>query len=375
MGRQVRISSMNKRRWLAVLLVVVAGFALAHPPLSRLWRAGRLLSELAAPPRDAAPLVETDVWIPSEGRPIRARIYQRAGARRGPGLVVAHGVHYRGIDERRLVPFARALARAGRTVLTPELDDLTSYRITARGERVIRDSVRWLSSRRDLIGDERVGLLGFSFAGGLSLVAASRPELQNELAFVTSVGGYHDLPRVLRFLVSDRIETPKGSLALKAHDYGLAVVVHDNLEHFVEPADRQVIAEALELWLHEDRTAAVARASERTTLSGERLFRLLESGKLSELAPELLRLVDQRKRELAELSPAGRLGDVRAPVYLLHGSADSVIPPSETEWAEQELGGAPHQALVSPLLEHVEVDKSGRLSQELALVDLMAKML
>ncbi len=52
-----------------------------------------------------------------------------------------------------------------------------------------------------------------------------------------------------------------------------------------------------------------------------------------------------------------------------------MIPPSEAEWADLELGGAPHQALVSPLLEHVEVDKSGALVQELELVGFMAKML
>jgi hypothetical protein len=62
-------------------------------------------------------------------------------------------------------------------------------------------------------------------------------------------------------------------------------------------------------------------------------------------------------------------------VYLLHGASDSVIPPSEAEWAERELGNLPHRALVSPLLEHVEVDKSGALGQELELVDFMAKML
>jgi len=362
---------MTTRRLLALSLVLFAVFSLAHPPVSRWVRAGRLLLALASPPAEAAPLVETDVELPGRDGPIRARLYQRADLPRAPGLVVAHGVHWRGIDERRLVPFARELARAGRTVLTPELRDLTDYRITSLGERIIGDSVSWLAARTEA----RVGLLGFSFAGGLSLVAASRPELDGKLAYVTSIGGHQDLPRVLRFLVSDRIETPSGEVPMKAHDYGLIVVAYGNLEHFVEPADRDTLRDALRLWLHEDRPAAIARASQRTTESGERLFRLVESGKLAELGPDLLRLLAQKKAELAELSPAGRLAHIEAPVYLLHGSADSVIPPSEAEWGDRELGGAPHQALVSPLLEHVEVDEKGALGEQLALVDLMAKML
>jgi hypothetical protein len=63
------------------------------------------------------------------------------------------------------------------------------------------------------------------------------------------------------------------------------------------------------------------------------------------------------------------------PVYLLHGSSDSVIPPSETEWAGLELAGVPHRALVSPLIEHVEVNKSAGLVDELELVDFMAQIL
>ncbi|MFO0564956.1 MAG: hypothetical protein U0263_04795 [Polyangiaceae bacterium] len=52
-----------------------------------------------------------------------------------------------------------------------------------------------------------------------------------------------------------------------------------------------------------------------------------------------------------------------------------MIPASEAEWADRELGGLPHSALVSPLLEHVEVDERGRLSDELALVELFSRML
>lgn len=366
---------MNSRRAFALLLGVVALVSLAAPPASRFWRAGRLLTALASPPAETAALIETDLTLPGRDGPIRARMYRRTDVLRAPGLVVAHGVHYRGIDERRLVPFARELARAGRVVLTPELRDLTDYRITSQGERIIADSVRWLSAQSDVVSEDRVGLLGFSFAGGLSLVAASRPELEGKLAYVTSIGGHHDLPRVLRFLVSDRIETPTGESQMKAHEYGLVVVAYGNVEHFVEPADREVLRDALRLWLREDRPAAIARASQRTTASGEHLFRLVESGNLRALGPELMALLDSKKVELGELSPAGRLDHIGAPVYLLHGSGDSVIPPSEAEWADRELGGAPHQALVSPLLEHVEVDHEGGLSERLALVDLMAKML
>lgn len=363
-------------------MFMIAGGVLASTPATRWWRAAELLLALSAshapeqPERQrAAALIERDLVIPGRGRPIRARLYRLADSRRAPGLVVSHGVHYRGIDERRLVPFARELARAGLVVLTPELDDLIDYRITRRGLDVITDSALWLGKREDVVSSPQVGLLGFSFAGGLSLVAASQPELDGRLAYVTSVGGHHDLSRVLRFLLTDRIETPDGVRDSEAHEYGLIVLLHQNLDHFVPEPDRPLMRESVRAWLMEDRARATALASLRTTSRAETLFSQIESGRLQELAPELVRLVGARAGELDALSPSGRLADVRVPVYLLHGTADSVIPPSETEWASRELGRHDHTALVSPLLEHVEVSKTASILHQVALVDFMAQML
>ena len=289
--------------------------------------------------------------------------------------MVSHGVHYQGIDERRLVPFARSLARAGLVVVTPELDDLADYRISARGIRTITDAASWLASQHEILDGTRVGLLGFSFAGGLSLVAASEAELAGRVAYVTSVGGHHDLSRVLRFLVSDQLETPQGLLPSQAHEYGLLVLVYSHLDRFVPEPDRERLSGALRAWLREDRARALALAADRTTPQGERLFEQLATGRLKELRPDLERLIAEDADELARLSPHGRMHRIGVPVYLLHGAADNVIPPSETRWAELELQGSDHDALVSPLLEHVELGHTAALFERLSLVRFMAHML
>ena len=42
----------------------------------------------------------------------------------------------------------------------------------------------WMSKRPDLAPDGRVGIVGISFAGGLSISAASRPAIRDKVAFV-----------------------------------------------------------------------------------------------------------------------------------------------------------------------------------------------
>jgi dienelactone hydrolase len=319
--------------------------------------------------------VEEGTTISGGGRPIRARLYFREDRPRGRAVVIAHGVHHQGIDERRLVPFARALARTGYVVLTPELAELADYRITASGVDVIRRSVAYALARRDHVEGDRVGLLGFSFAGGLALVAASEPSVGGHLQFVTSVGGHHDLGRVLGFLVNNRIETPSGTRSEKAHEYGLVVLLYGNLERFVPAPDLLAMRAGVKAWLEEDRPRARHLAAARTTPESERLWKLLESGRVQELAPEIEALLAEKKRELEALSPRGRLASVHVPVYLLHGSHDSVIPPSETDWAALELDSQAHEALVSPLLEHVSVAGAAGFGEKVALVRFMANML
>jgi len=378
------------RRWLGVALIgALLAAAALWVPTRRLWRAAEFLKALsgtpakpppaqpgrAIPPPPSPTIVEEDLTIAGATGPIRARLYRPAQGGNGRGMVVAHGVHYRGIDERRLVPFVRELARTGLVVLTPELAELADYRITPQGVRVIADAVRALATRRDLLDAPQVGLLGFSFAGGLSLVAASKPEVGKHLAFVASVGGHHDLTRVLRFLIQGELETPSGVKKAKPHDYGLVVLTYGYIDRFVPEADLRVMRDALRSWLHDDRKGALASASLRTTAESERLWTLLESENLRVLAPELEVILRSRRAELQALSPRGRLRAIRAPVYLLHGAHDAVIPPSEVDWASLELESADHRALVTPLLDHVEVSREATFSDRFALVQFMSNIL
>jgi dienelactone hydrolase len=372
---------MRRRALVITAAAVAAAVTFGWSPAHRYWRAGKMLTALSTAHGGKAaeaaedPLVEESLTVNGAGGPFRARIYRRRDQAQGHGLLVVHGIHHEGMNEHRMVPFARELARAGLVVLTPEITDLADYRITPQGVSVIRDAAVYLGGRHDLVGDAPVGILGFSFAGGLALVAAEQPPLAGHLAYVVSVGGHDDLERVLRFLIRNEVETPAGLVHKQAHDYGLVVLLYGYVERFAPEADREALRDALRASLHQDRPAAVAAAARLTTDRGKQLWQLADSQKLQTLAPELEAIVNEQHTALAALSPRGRLAAIGAPVYLVHGTDDSVIPASETEWAGVELGKADHIALVSPLIEHVEVSKAAGLGDKLALLRFIAQML
>jgi dienelactone hydrolase len=352
------------------VLGLVTG-ALTWDPARRSVDAARLLADLGSKSPPRADLVVTELFVDEGAAHFRARLYTpRGGARRC--VVLGHGVQFRGIDEPRLERFASRLAERGLAVLTPAMSDLTDYRITGQGVQVLSAAVRRLSR---LCGGERVGLLGFSFGGGLSLLAAEDPAVNEHLSYVASVGGHYDLGRVLSFLLTDRVETPRGPVPRKAHEYGIVILLYDHIEGFVPEEDRALMTAAVKAWLTENRPLAWSLASRRTTGAAERVFVDLATQHFGPFRSRLAALLEGEAASLRALSPEGKLSRIPVPVYLLHGEGDSVIPPEETVWADRELAAAPHRTLVTPLIEHVDVNGKPTFADQLRLVRFMAALL
>jgi len=90
----------------------------------------------------------------------------------------------------------------------------------------------------------------------------------------------------------------------------------------------------------------------------------------------LLDSIKMHSAEMDAVSPHGKLGKLTVPVYLLHGSGDTLIPSSETLWLSRDVPAQDLRAvLVSPALIHVDMDKKVPRGQQWELVSFMAGIL
>jgi dienelactone hydrolase len=362
--------------------VLLAALVVLWRPASAHVRAVSLLARFTDPDAhgvlaDAVrhPVVASDFPLPEAGT--RARLYLPSdldhGAADVPGVVIVHGVHWKGIDEPRLQRFATTIAASGVAVLTPEIRELCDYRIDAASIDTIGASAQALSAR---LGGRPVGVMGLSFAGGLSLVAATDARYAPSFAFVVAVGAHDDLGRVLRFFTSNESPRPDGTtLRLQAHDYGAVVLVYSHAEDFFPAADLPAARDALRSWLHEDFDAARSRAQALSPEAAIKMKQVFSHDSVA-LAPELDAEVGRLSPQLAAVSPGAHLAAIRVPVFLLHGAGDRVIPSSETEWLAHDTPRAMlRAALISPAIEHVELEGKPSLGDELALVHFMGDVL
>lgn len=333
----------------------------------------------------AVSVTETDTRIPVRDGSLRARIY-RAASTSGPPVLVVPGVHAGGIDEPRLVTFARDLASVGHHVVSAELPDLKAYAITPRTTDHIEDAALWLASDSGLASesDGRMGVMGISFAGGLSLVAASRPGLRERVAFVMSFGGHGDLPRTLRYLCTGEI--PGGGTP-PPHDYGVAIILL-GVAHRVVPAEQaEPLRGAIRAFLNASHVAMVDEAQAASDFQRARAM----AEQLPEPARTLMGYVNDR--DVGQLGPlllphTTDLGGHPAlspsqadtptfPVYLLHGTDDNVIPAVESELLADRLrsAGVDVTQLATPLITHAEVDRAPGAGAVWELVRFWAKLL
>lgn len=389
------------RRWtfvgVSLIALLILGIALRHDihGLTLVARAADLHGVMRrVADLDTVPVAERIVRVPTGGGSIRARVYAPVGTSRQTALLVS-GLHPAGLDEPRLVALARTLAEANVTVVTPEIPELSRFEITPLLTDRIEEAAAWLATDSGLAPTGRIGLMGVSFSGGLAVVAAGRPALRHRLLYVFSFGGHDDLRRVLEYFCAGAEPVPSDGPASRltsdvgpAHDYGVAIVLLNVAEHVVPPDQVAPLRDAVRRFLWASHLDRVDKPQ------AEREFVALRdlAATLPEPSATLLGYVNHR--DVVRLGPrlrpyiglyvdAPALSPARspqpfAPLFLLHGRDDNVIPSVESEYLANRLRGhVPVRLLLTDLISHAEADRPARVTDVLRLAhfwgDLLAR--
>jgi dienelactone hydrolase len=327
--------------------------------------------------------------VPTRYGDVAAQFYTPSGGA-GRAVLLVPGIHSMGIAEPRLTALADDLAGAGLTVMTMALPDLQTYRITPRATDVIEDAVSWMAVRPDLTPDGRVGIVGISFAGGLSISAASRPAIRERVAFVLSFGGHGDLPRVMRYLATGVAPQVPGIETHPPHDYGVAVILYGLADRGVVPADQvEALRQGVETFLLASQLTLVSldQANAMFKKARELAAALPEPSRtymgyvndraVGKLGPVLVPYLEQLGADDPSLSPQRLERPPLASLYLLHGNDDTVIPAAESAVLADDLRrkGANVRVLLSGLITHAEVNRAATMLDAWKLISFWAHVL
>jgi dienelactone hydrolase len=380
------------RRWWATWLGIFCfgGIALvvAWPRITAL----RFIARMAYPggfigklARVGTPTVaeDSEFSLPTRHGPMAARLF-RARDNPGPAIIVVPGIHKDGVREVRLASLARELVAAGFLVVAVAPSDLPRYRIDPRSTDQLEDGIRFVAGRKDWVPSERVAILGVSFAGGLAVVAAGRPEARERVSAVLSFGGYGDLGRVLRYLctgnpgmpprVNGLVENASHIHVSTPNEYGAVAALLSLADHLVPPEQVDPLRTAVTIFLEGSSLERLDHGASQALFARSRAL----GQALPEPGRGLVGLVNDRKARALGQALAPLLGKVtlpaalspersdppKAPLFLLHGADDSVVPATEMLFlASAWKGRIPVTAFASQLISHADLGGKKRWSE------------
>lgn len=295
-------------------------------------------------------------------------VYRPGRRTRGPGWILLHGMTRTGRRHPSLVRFSRAVASTGATVVVPEVPEWVSLELAPHLTRdAVLAGLEQLASEPHVRG--RPGLMGFSFGGPQVLRAAADPEVGGQLACVAAVGGYGDLERTVRFLMTGIHEWDGREYRVRPDPYGRWIVAANYLTGVpghesagpVGEALRELAAyagdEIIESW-DPALDPVKDRLLEGLAPDGAELFHRFAPPAEEDppaASPEILQLSRQLTRAGVNRDPAIHLPDrldIPVPVVLLHGQNDHLIPFSESLRMAKRIRAPELRVTVTPLFAH-----------------------
>lgn len=296
-------------------------------------------------------------------RPLRASVYRPPGPIAGVYLL-AQGLHFQGPDDPRLDRFCRILAASGVLVIAPFLPDHLALRVTPH---TTDDLAAAFDEAERIARMERLpkpAIFSVSFGSQPTLALAARESHRERVGALVIFGGFSSFSTTVRFCLTGRATHAGQTLSLR-HDPLNAPVVWSHLLELLDAPlhDRDAVLAAWRTMV--ERTWGrpelkepgardpIAHALAATLHADDREVFLLGCGLRPGAEAHLARIEPRLDALYAFADPRPHLRHVRAPVALVHGRDDDVIPWFEAERLRDALPpGHPVKTLITGLYGH-----------------------
>lgn len=294
--------------------------------------------------RASGPAYEMQLRGPG-GRIFQADIYVPPHRTAVGTILFIHGMALRGNKDPRIVDTCRNFASIGFRVIAPLVSEIARLEIDPATIEDISDCIRAVCARPEICPGGRLSLFAPSFSGGMSLVAATAPDIAERINAICTIGAPGHLFSTLRYLFAHPELDNYGTMIILKNFGHLSLGRRPKLIHAFalaaidssfEPPPPQLPAH-LETLSKKDRET----------------FRLFETS--SEFRVEQLEIILKKGTAYTQpLNFAERLSGLRARTTLIHGLKDNVIPASESADLFRIISslGLPTKLEITPLLSH-----------------------
>lgn len=218
--------------------------------------------------------------------------------------------------------FPRYITSLGMAVFVPVYEGHREDRLMPNDAEHVVEAFNYLYSH-DEVDPERVGMLGFSYGGLLSLVGAEDSRISDKIRYVVNVCGPSDMRSMLPFVRTDR----KASKLVRK-------IMDDSLRKGIADRIREARATSDDITLYKDKwlIEEILSTKDKDTLASL----------VSELSPAMQSLFDA-------FSPIQRASQIKTRVLFVHGREDTLVPFEQAERMHEALLAAGGRSELLPI--------------------------
>ncbi len=288
--------------------------------------------------------------MPAGKKTLHTAIYDSAQSQVTP-IIFLHGMSPLGISDPRQVRAVQAFVHAGFRVICPEIAAIRNLHIEADSIAQFIAFVKDTVSNAALCPHGRVALFAPSFSGAICLKAAAHADIAGNISAVCAMGSLAGIRGSMEYLFLDDA----------ADAYARYIVLANYLPLVKKYAglERVFFAMAHDNWSENAAENPLLPGIRKTGYAAEAL-RKMRAGqrKLAERlrddsayrATVFAELTPFMEKEIAAYDVLTVAGQIKSPVFLLHGQNDNVIPPQESVQLSRQL--RENRLVLSPFVGH-----------------------
>src|SRR5215472_10238793 len=357
----------------ALVVLFGLGFFLSVFPAGRAGLRATLMLPTLLTASEPAPLTVLDepvrrtrTTIASSDGPVYLDVYTPTtpappipGTRGGVVMIPGIGDNR---DVPQLVNLSLAMAHSGLVVVNMTTPTLANYNLTAQDSDGVVQTFNFLSHLPG-VSAHKIGLIGFSGGGPIICFAAADPRIRDQVAFIALFGSYFNATSLLR-AVGRRAVTVDGQVQPWQPNPFPVQVLANVISGTLQPSEGL----ALQRTFTPGGKKLTSQDLAQFSLGSIAAYHLLTGDEPNQVDENLAALPPQAHVLLDELSVNRVLGQIRAPIYLLHDRTDTSVPFTESlDFAAALMHiHHPYDLAVFGIFQHVQVSANLGISQLLS---------
>ena len=274
-------------------------------------------------------------WITSEAMVERSSFSYPAGTARvdtyvpsqkGPhgAVILMLGARPVDQDDPLVARFADGLSRLGVMVMVPASDGLSAGRITPDEIDLLVQELMILRARPD-VDSARVGFIGLSVGGSLSLLAAADERIRESVAFVNAFGAYFDARDLFVALASRSLAYAGEASEWEPAPLAREVMIENILLSLASEQEQECVRAAVD-----GGEGGVACEADRLSQPVRIALALLDHPETAQARDYVDTLAAMSANRLEAISPRRVVHQIKANVLVMHDVHDRYIPYTES---------------------------------------------